>query len=133
MFEHFLEAQEPIYDQVRAELRAGCKTSHWMWFVFPQLGVLGRSLTAKAFGLADLEEARAYAAHPVLGARLRECAALANGVKQRSAEDVFGPIDALKFRSCLTLFWRATGEDVFREGLARYYDGEEDLLTLAAL
>lgn len=133
MFEAFVTAQAPIYAQVLDELRAGAKASHWMWFIFPQLRALGRSETARRFGLADLEEARAYAAHPVLGPRLRECVALANAVEGKSANAVFGFPDDLKYRSCVTLFFAATGERLFQAALERYYGGEGDPLTLAAL
>lgn len=133
MFAHFLEAQERVYGAVTAELRAGEKRSHWMWFIFPQLKALGRSATALRFGLEGLEDARAYAAHALLGARLRECVGLANAVQQRSAEQIFGFPDVLKFRSCLTLFGRATGEAVFRAGLTKYYGGAEDTLTVREL
>ncbi len=133
MFERFLDAQEGVYETVKRELRAGAKRSHWMWFIFPQLAALGRSDTAKLYGLADAEEAAAYAAHPVLGARLRECVRILNGVAGRSAEQILGFPDVLKYRSCLTLFWRATSNEIFRAGLARYYDGVEDELTLREL
>lgn len=133
MFEHFIAAQAPVYAQVLTELRAGRKRSHWMWFIFPQLRELGRSETARRFGLAGLEEARAYAAHPLLGARLRECVALAAAIEAASAHEVFGFPDDLKFRSCVTLFLAATGEALFGQALARYYDGEADPLTLQAL
>lgn len=133
MFEAFVTAQAPIYAQVLDELRAGAKASHWMWFIFPQLRALGRSETARRFGLADLEEARAYAAHPVLGPRLRECVALANAVEGKSANAVFGFPDDLKYRSCVTLFFAATGERLFQAALERYYGGEGDPPTLAAL
>ena len=132
MFQHFLDAQAGVYDQMLRELRTGQKQSHWMWFILPQLKALGRSDTAKHFGLADLDEAKAYAAHSVLGVRLRECVSLANAVEGKSANDIFGSPDDLKFRSCLTLFARATGEDIFRAALAKYY-GAEDPLTLAEL
>ena len=104
MFSHFLAAQDPVYDEVLAELRAGDKRTHWMWFIFPQLRALGRSATAQRFGLDDLAAARAYLAHPVLGARLCECVDIVAALEGRSAEDIFGGIDALKFRSALTLF-----------------------------
>lgn len=133
MFERFLDAQEDIYETVTRELRAGAKRSHWMWFIFPQLAALGRSDTAKLYGLADTAEAAAYAAHPVLGARLRECVGILNGVEGRSAEQILGFPDVLKYRSCLTLFWRATESEIFHAGLARYYDGVEDELTLREL
>jgi uncharacterized protein (DUF1810 family) len=133
MFDHFVNAQNKIYPAVLSELRAGVKQSHWMWFIFPQLRALGRSLTAQQFGLADLEEAQAYASHPVLGPRLKECVALANAVEGRTAAQIFGSIDALKYRSCLTLFWRATGGEIFLGGLTKHYSGEEDPMTLAEL
>lgn len=133
MFEHFVTAQAPVYAQVLAELGAGRKRSHWMWFIFPQLRSLGRSETAWRFGLADVEEARAYAAHPVLGARLRECVALANAITGANANQVFGSPDDLKFRSCVTLFLAATGEALFQAALDRFYHGEGDALTLEAL
>jgi uncharacterized protein (DUF1810 family) len=133
MFDHFVIAQNKTYPAVLSELRAGAKQSHWMWFVFPQLRALGRSPTAQQFGLADLEEAQAYASHPVLGPRLKECVALANAVEGRTAAQIFGSIDALKYRSCLTLFWRATGGEIFLDGLTKHYSGEEDPLTLAEL
>ncbi|MBC7769455.1 MAG: DUF1810 domain-containing protein [Phycisphaerales bacterium] len=133
MFEHFIIAQAPLYPQVLAELRAGRKRSHWMWFIFPQLRALGRSPTAQRFGLEGAVEARAYAAHPVLGARLRECVALAKAIEGRSANEVFGSPDDLKFRSCATLFLAATGEQLFQDALDKYYGGVEDPLTLEAL
>ncbi|WP_431268760.1 DUF1810 domain-containing protein [Dankookia sp. P2] len=132
--DRFLAAQAPVIDQVRAELTAGRKRSHWMWFVFPQLRGLGHSAMAQQYGLASLEEARAYLAHPVLGKRLRDCTALVNAVQGRSAEEILGEVDALKFRSCLTLFAAAEpGEGVFRTALDRYYAGAEDPRTLALL
>lgn len=133
MFEHFIAAQAPVYAQVLAELRAGQKRSHWMWFIFPQLRALGRSATAQRYGLEGLEEARAYAAHPVLGARLRECVALANAIEGKTANEVFGFPDDLKFRSCVTLFLAATGETLFQDALDRYYGGVGDPLTSSGL
>lgn len=130
----FVDAQAPVLDSVRAELAAGAKRSHWMWFVFPQLEALGRSGTARHFGLASLDEARAYWQHPLLGPRLKECVALALASGERDAHRLFGSPDDLKFRSCLTLFERAApGEPVFAEALQRFYDGQRDPLTLQAL
>jgi len=133
----FLAAQEPLLDRVCAELTAGRKTSHWMWFVFPQLQGLGSSATARRYGLACIQEARAYLAHPVLGARLRECTRLVNRIEGRTIEEIFGYPDQLKFRSCMTLFACATGEagdgPLFREALRKYFAGEEDPLTLRLL
>ena len=104
-----------------------------MWFVFPQLRGLGRSPMAERYGIGSLEEAKAYASHAVLGPRLRECTRLVVEVEGRSAAEIFGYPDDLKFRSCMTLFWRATGERIFREALEKYFGGEEDGLTVAGL
>jgi len=130
----FVEAQDPIYHDVRAELQAGRKTTHWMWFVFPQLHGLGRSATARYFGIDSAAEAAAYLQHPVLGTRLRECVELVLGVAGRTALEVFGATDAMKFRSSMTLFAAvAPGEPLFRRALDRYFDGEPDPLTIALL
>jgi uncharacterized protein (DUF1810 family) len=133
MFTHFLTAQAPVYDTVLAELRAGEKRAHWMWFIFPQLRALGRSATAQKFGIEDLDDARAYLAHPVLGPRLRDCTALVLAVEDRTAHDIFGSPDNLKFRSSLTLFAQAGGGPLFTDALARYYEGKHDPLTLNLL
>jgi uncharacterized protein (DUF1810 family) len=129
----FVAAQEPLFDRVRTELTAGRKESHWMWFVFPQLQGLGSSATARRYALACIEEARAYLAHPVLGARLRECTHLVNRIEGRTIEEIFGYPDHLKFRSCMTLFACAAGEagegPLFREALRKYFAGEGDPLT----
>jgi uncharacterized protein (DUF1810 family) len=125
--ERFVQAQAATYDAALAELRAGRKTSHWMWFVFPQIEGLGRSPTAQRYAISGLEEARAYLAHPVLGPRLRESAAALLDSPARSAEDVLGGIDALKLRSSMTLFARAApDEELFRAVLDRFYGGEAD-------
>ncbi len=125
--ERFVAAQAPVYDAVVGELRRGRKTSHWMWFVFPQLAGLGHSETSRYFAIASLEEARAYLAHPVLGPRLRECAALVLAVPERNAAAVFGPVDALKLRSSMTLFLRAEpGERLWQQVLDRFYGGVPD-------
>jgi uncharacterized protein (DUF1810 family) len=130
--DRFVDAQQPVYAQVLAELRAGRKRTHWMWFVFPQLRGLGTSPMAQRFALASLDEARAYLAHPVLGPRLRECCDLMLQVPQRSALEILGSPDDLKFRSCLTLFGLAApGDDLFRRCLDRFYDGEPDPRTVA--
>ena len=130
----FVTAQEPVLDRVRAELRRGRKSSHWMWFVFPQVAGLGSSSTARHYAISGLDEARAYLAHPVLGPRLRECAELAAAVESGSAADVFGYPDDLKLRSSMTLFARAApDEPVFTAVLDRYFDGEPDPATLERL
>jgi uncharacterized protein (DUF1810 family) len=130
--ERFLDAQNAggTYDAALAELRAGHKATHWMWFVFPQIEGLGRSPTAQHYAIASLEEARAYLEHPVLGARLRESAAALLAVEGRTAEQILGGIDALKLRSSMTLFARAgPAEPVFAEVLDRYCGGEGDAAT----
>jgi uncharacterized protein (DUF1810 family) len=130
----FVAAQEPVYAQVKAELAAGAKTSHWMWFVFPQLKALGRSGTARHFGIGSLDEARAYARHPLLGARLRECGRILLALRGFSALQIFGSIDAMKLRSCLTLFERSVpDEPLWGELLQRYCGGERDAATLQLL
>jgi uncharacterized protein (DUF1810 family) len=130
----FVEAQRPVMDDVRAELAAGRKRTHWMWFVFPQLRGLGHSAMARHYGIASRDEAVAYLAHPVLGARLRECVELVLAVQGRTAHEIFGSPDDLKLRSCLTLFREVDGADgVFGRALARYYDGQSDPMTLQLL
>ena len=135
--QRFIEAQRPVYDSVLAELRAGHKTGHWIWFIFPQLRGLGRSATAEAYGIASLSEARAYLAHPVLGPRLRECCHLLASVADRTIEAIVGWPDCLKVRSCVTLFSAACDsaeqEAAFRAVLDRYYDGFPDETTLTML
>ena len=134
MFELFIRAQNPLYAQVLAELRAGEKRSHWMWFIFPQLRGLGRSPTALRYGLDDLAMAQDYLRHEVLGPRLLECTRAVLGVSGRTAHQVFGSPDDLKFRSSMTLFGRADpGQPAFADALAKYYDGIEDLRTLELL
>jgi uncharacterized protein (DUF1810 family) len=130
----FVEAQDGVYDRALAELRAGAKHSHWMWFVFPQVAGLGRSSMAQAYAISGLDEARAYLAHPVLGPRLLECAtALVEG-EETDEERIFGPVDAMKLRSSMTLFAHAApAELAFRAVLGRFYGGVEDDATLARL
>jgi uncharacterized protein (DUF1810 family) len=132
--QRFLDAQAGVYDGVLAELRSGRKTGHWIWFVFPQLAGLGRSSTSQHYAIASLDEARAYLDHPVLGARLRESAAVVLAADARSAAAIFGELDATKVRSSMTLFHRARpDEPVFAAVLARYYDGIPDAATDALL
>jgi uncharacterized protein (DUF1810 family) len=127
----FLSAQAPVIEQVRAELRAGCKRGHWMWFVFPQIRGLGHSDMARRFAIASLDEARAYAAHEILGPRLIECAALVVAAEGRSIGEVFGSPDDLKFHSSMTLFARAAPEEpVFKDALRKYFAGVEDQATV---
>jgi uncharacterized protein (DUF1810 family) len=130
----FADAQDRVYDTVLAELSAGAKRSHWIWFVFPQLRGLGHSATAQRYGISSLDEARAYLAHPTLGPRLRECARLVGQIDGRSAGDIFGSPDDLKVRSSMTLFARATEENAeFRAVLDKLYDGEQDPATVELL
>jgi uncharacterized protein (DUF1810 family) len=132
--QRFVTAQDPVFDAVCAELAAGRKRSHWMWFVFPQIQGLGRSEMARRYGISCLDEARAYLRHPVLGQRLRHACALVAGVPDGAAADIFGPVDAVKFRSSLTLFtWAAPDETIFRSCLDRFFGGQADPLTLSRL
>ncbi|HYS45351.1 MAG TPA: DUF1810 domain-containing protein [Rhizomicrobium sp.] len=132
--ERFVEAQAPVYDQALRELRAGRKQSHWMWFVFPQIAGLGHSKMAQTYAIQSLEEARAYLAHPLLGARLRECCRAVMDVRERSARDIFGSPDDLKFCSSLTLFAEAAPENgLYYNLLEKYFDGDADEATLELL
>ena len=132
--QRFVDAQNPVYEQVRAELGAGNKTSHWMWFIFPQIVGLGESYMAQMFAISGRDEAAAYLQHPVLGPRLRECTRLVNEVAGRSIEHIFGGIDAMKFRSSMTLFAKvAEDNQLFLQALKKYCDGKMDELTLAKL
>jgi uncharacterized protein (DUF1810 family) len=130
----FLEAQDGVIDDVLAELRAGQKRSHWMWFIFPQIRGLGHSPIAQEFAISSLQEAQAYLQHPVLGARLRECTQLVNAIEGRSISQIFGFPDDLKFRSCITLFAHATSDNrIFHDALVKYFNGERDPATLERL
>ena len=133
--ERFLAAQAGAHDTAVAELRNGCKQSHWMWYVFPQLAGLGRSARAQHYGIKSLDEARAYLAHPLLGARLQECAAVLEGLDSSlTASSIFGYPDDLKLRSSLTLFAQAAGPgSIFDRLLDRYFAGQPDELTVAPL
>ena len=135
--ERFVDAQEPVYRNVVDELRSGRKRSHWMWFVFPQLRGLGSSSMAVRYGIASLDEARAYLRHDLLGPRLHECTRLVGQVQGRSIAEIFGSPDDLKLCSSMTLFARATDDNQdsqdFRAVLDKYYDGQEDEFTAARL
>jgi len=132
--ERFVEAQQPVLDAVLAELRAGRKRSHWMWFVFPQLRGLGRTPTAEFYGIASRAEASAYLAHDVLGPRLRECARLVVASDAVSADALMGQVDALKLRSSMTLFAEVAEDDRdFVAVLETFYGGERDAKTLGLL
>ncbi|WP_033341386.1 DUF1810 domain-containing protein [Catenuloplanes japonicus] len=130
--QRFVDAQEGVHDRALAELRAGEKRSHWMWFVFPQIAGLGRSDMARRYALGSLDEARAYLDHPVLGHRLRECAQAVLDAEGRTAEQIVGGIDAVKLRSSMTLFALVEPEP-FADVLAKYFDAEPDQLTLERL
>ncbi len=140
--QRFVDAQDSCLAQVRSELVAGKKRSHWMWFVFPQIQGLGLSPMAQRFAISGLNEARAYLLHPVLGSRLRDCTGLVNAVAGRPINDIFGWPDNLKFHSSVTLFgWAASrgssdqssGNEVFAEALTKYFDGIPDRATLDRL
>ncbi len=132
--QRFVTAQERAYAQALAELKAGAKRSHWMWYIFPQLAGLGRSETARFYGIADWAEAEAYLAHPLLGARLAECThAMLGWAGRRSAEAILGPVDALKFASSMTLFEAAGGGTPFSQAIEGFYAGARDPRTLALL
>ena len=129
--QRFLEAQAGVYEQVLAELRAGRKHSHWIWFIFPQIAGLGHSPTAQHYAIRSLSEAEAYMQHPVLGARLHECTVIVNHIDGSSIHQIFGSPDDLKFRSSMTLFARATNDNkLFLTALEKYFSGEPDALTL---
>lgn len=132
--DRFVQAQEEVMPAVRRELAAGDKQTHWMWFVFPQVRALGRSGTAQRYGIASLAEARAYLAHPLLGARLVECTKLVLAVEGRSVHEIFGRPDDLKFRSSMTLFAAADPTvAVFTDALAKYFNGVPDSMTTELL
>ena len=132
--QRFVTAQDAVYAGVVSELNAGRKTSHWMWFVFPQLVGLGHSGMAIKYGLASADEALAYWRHPVLGPRLRECIELVSAVEAKSAYDIFGSPDDLKLQSCLTLFEAAvSGEALFGQALTKFSAGQRDQRTLELL
>jgi|SRR5690606_4252270 uncharacterized protein (DUF1810 family) len=132
--DRFVRAQDSVYPQALAELRHGRKRSHWMWFIFPQAAGLGRSPTAQFYALSSLAEAKAYLDHPLLGVRLRECTGLVLALEGRSAHEVFGSPDDLKFRSSMTLFAKAAEQNSpFQTALDRYFDGAADRRTLDIL
>ena len=134
MLDRFLDAQRGDYAAALAEVRRGRKTSHWMWYIFPQIAGLGQSSTARYYGIRDLEEAREYYAHPVLGQRLREISGVLLELRGSDPVAVFGGIDSMKLKSSMTLFAVAAPDDpLFRQALDKYYGGEQDALTLRIL
>ena len=129
--ERFTSAQDPVYDEVISELRRGRKAGHWMWFVFPQILGLGGSWMSQADAISSRAEAEAYLAHPILGPRLIECTRLVTSANRSSIHEILGSVDALKFRSSMTLFAEVANDPaVFREALQRYFEGHPDQLTL---
>jgi uncharacterized protein (DUF1810 family) len=129
--QRFVDAQRFVIAGALAELRQGRKRGHWIWFIFPQLKGLGHSANSEYFGIASVQEAAAYLEHPILGPRLIECTQLVNAVDVRSAEDIFGDIDAMKFRSSMTLFAKATPDNqIFINALEKHFAGEFDPLTI---
>jgi uncharacterized protein (DUF1810 family) len=132
--QRFLDAQAPVYEQARRELEIGRKQSHWMWFIFPQIAGLGQSPMSIRFAIASLDEAQAYLAHQLLGPRLSECARLALDVEGRTAREIFGSVDEIKFRSCMTLFARASpAGSVFERCMDKYFADDPDPATLARI
>ena len=131
--QRFVDAQEGSYETAAKELRDGQKRSHWMWYIFPQFAGLGRSSTAQKFAVGSLDEAKAYVKHPVLGRRLGECTQLVLDIDGRTAQQIFGYPDTLKFRSSMTLFDQAAEKSMFSAALDTYYDGEPDEATLKLL
>lgn len=132
--QRFVDAQQPVISSVMAELKHGRKHGHWIWFIFPQLKGLGHSANSDFYGIVSVQEAAAYLAHPILGPRLIECTQLVNAVEGRSAEDIFGEINAMKFRSSMTLFAKAAPQNkIFDDALNKYFKGEADALTLKYL
>ena len=130
----FIEAQNPVYGQVCQELEQGHKLSHWMWFIFPQMEGLSASAVSRRFAISSLQEAESYINHPVLGNRLIECTGLVINVSDRTINQILGPIDSMKFRSCMTLFSHTTiDNDLFKKALKKYFSGEYDRLTIEKL
>lgn len=131
--DRFVEAQEPVHATALAEIRRGAKRSHWMWFVFPQLAGLGRSSTAQFYGIHSADEARAYLDHPLLGPRFVACVQALQDLPTSDAAAVFGPVDAMKLRSSLTLFEAVGPQPLFAAALDRWFGGERDPMTLDIL
>lgn len=127
----FIIAQDAVYDTVVAELSDGCKRSHWMWYIFPQLKHLGHSYNAKFYGISGWEEAKAYLANPILDARLRKVSEIILALPEDDAREVFGGIDAIKLRSSMTLFDLVAPNDIFYRVLEKYFNGKRDRRTIA--
>jgi uncharacterized protein (DUF1810 family) len=131
--ERFVLAQRNIYPQALSEIARGRKTSHWMWFIFPQVRGLGKSHTSELYGISGIDEAKKYLSHEVLGNRLRECVSTLLKLENRTALEIFGSIDEIKLRSSLTLFKIASDESIFADALDKYFDGQPDHTTLEIL
>lgn len=132
--QRFVDAQAPVFDAVRAELSAGRKEGHWMWFIFPQIAGLGSSPMSRRFAISSVKEAEAYLEHPVLGPRLRQCTDWVLAVEGRSVEEIFYSPDDLKFHSCMTLFAKASPDaQIFKDALGKYFDGAENRQTVERL
>ncbi len=132
--QRFVDAQAPVFERVCEELREGHKSSHWIWFIFPQIAGLGHSETARRFAISSRDEAAAYLAHPLLGPRLYDCTRLVNRIEGRTAREIFGQPDDLKFCSSMTLFAAAAPNNaIFEEALQKYFDGVSDRQTLERL
>jgi uncharacterized protein (DUF1810 family) len=131
--ERFVDAQKGVYDSTVQELQSGMKRGHWMWYMFPQLVGLGMSTTSQMYAIKSIDETKAYYGHSILGSRLLACTQIVINLKGRKTKEIFGHIDNLKFQSCLTLFDCATDDQLFREALVKYYDGESDQRTLEIL
>lgn len=132
--QRFIDAQDSVYKDVLKELKRGQKTSHWMWYIFPQIRGLGRSMISKEFAINSVEEAKAYLGHPLLGERLRNCTQVVVNTEGRTSKQIFGYVDNLKFRSSMTLFNYVTeGKQIFKDALMKYYEGKSDKLTLDIL
>lgn len=134
--DRFLDAQNAKregYAVALSEIKAGRKSSHWMWYIFPQLRGLGRSVFADYYGIADIDEARSYLAHKILGHRLREITAALLDIEGKSAEEIFGPVDAMKLRSCMTLFDAVEPDGIFRKVRETYFERQSDPLTLSLI
>ena len=130
----FVDAQDPVYQQVKVELKSGLKMTHWMWFIFPQITGLGSSAMSIKYSISSLEEARAYMQHELLGPRLIECTRLVTDINDRTIKRILGPTDCEKFRSSMTLFSRTTPENqVFKGALRKYFRGQVDQLTIKVL
>jgi uncharacterized protein (DUF1810 family) len=129
----FVTAQEPVYAAVLEELAAGQKRSHWMWFIFPQLKELGRSATARHFGIASKAEAQDYWMHALLGKRLKQCTEAMLKINGKTALQILGSPDDLKFKSCMTLFYKVTGEPIFEAALDKFFAGQADVVTVNLL